>query len=617
MLRSFILLFLLFSPYAWGRESGGAWVEVRSPHFTVVTDAGEKQGRQVADQFERMRWVFQTLFPKANVDPIAPIVVIAVRNKQGLEALEPEAYRAKGQVQLAGLFLRGTDKNYILLRVEAEEEHPYANVYHEYTHLELGTEGMPLWLNEGLAEFFENTEFRYGDVLVGLPNRNTIAYLLQHQLIPLRVLFGVDANSPYYHEEEKGSEFYAESWALTHYLEFTDSRERTNRIGTYLGLVSQNEDPVRAAEEAFGDLTSLQSTLQDYISRGEYMAFHLNAGGGIDPSALSVTRLTKAQADAIRADFLACSGRSDDARALLDAVLKAEPNNEPAHETMGFIEYRAGHRDEAKKWYAEAVALDPQSYLAQYYSGVLAMMGGSAGDEVETSLRTAIKLNPRFAPAYDRLAVLYGTRHEKLDEAHMLELQALQLEPGNVNYRLNTANILAEQERYDDAIHVLEAAEEIARNPLEADVVQRVLKRVEQRQQEMEQWKRQEAEAHTTVLTAAPEAGASGVGADASPVKLKHPTETAHGPNLMVQGVIRGVHCNGPGVLELRVEGAKGSVSLYSNDAYRIDYRALNFTPQGEIHPCQDLEGMKARVHYFATADKSVDGQITIIALSK
>src|SRR6202050_5723004 len=93
-----------------------AWLQLQSPHFTVVTDANEKQGRHIADQFERMRWVFQTLFPKLNVDPIAPIRVIAVRNQRGFQPREPEAYRAKGTVNLAGLFLRNTDKNYILLR---------------------------------------------------------------------------------------------------------------------------------------------------------------------------------------------------------------------------------------------------------------------------------------------------------------------------------------------------------------------------------------------------------------------------------------------------------------------------------------------------------------------
>jgi len=612
MLRKVISLLVLGAACASARASGPAWMEVRSPHFTVVTDAGEKEGRRVADQFERMRWVFQTLFPKSNVDPIAPILVIAVRHKEEMLALEPAIYREKGQVSLVGLFLHSNDKNFILLRTDSgDEQHPYAAVYHEYTHLELGTEGMPLWLNEGLAEFFQNTVIQNKDVRVGEVSADNILYLRQNRLIPLPVLFQVDANSPYYHEEQKGTIFYAEAWVLTHYLEITDFNQHTNRIGTYLGLINQNEDSVRAATEAFGDLKQLQSVLDDYIGHGQYMFFRMNsAAAPIDAEKLAVTPLTEPQADAVRADFLAYSGRRDDARTLLTEVLKADPKNEPAHETMGLIESRDGHREEAEKWYAEAVALDPASYLAQFHLAEESMAGGDTSPAIEDELRAAIRTNPRFAPAYDSLAVLYGRRRDKLDQAHMLELAAIQLEPANVNYRLNMANILTEQQKFDDAIHVLQGAEEVARSALEADVVHRVLAQVEDNKAQTELWKKEQAEAqvHATVMTKLP---------DAAPVKLKHPTETQHGPDLVASGVIRGVHCNGPGVLELSVESEKGTVLLYSNDAYAIDFRAMNFTPKDAIHPCQDLEGMKARVHYFATADTSVGGQITIVALWK
>ncbi len=428
MLRRTILLLLLSSAAAPGFASGPAWVEVRSPHFTVVTDAGDKQGRHLADQFERMRWVFQTLFPKSNVDPIAPIVVIAMRRKEEMQALEPVAYREKGQVNLVGLFMRGNDKNYILLRTDAEnEQHPYAAVYHEYTHLELGTDGMPLWLNEGLAEFFQNTDIRDKQVLVGDVSPENILFLRQNSLIPLPVLFQVDANSPYYHEETKGSIFYAESWALTHYLEHKDFDDHIDRIGTYLGLVKQNEDSVHAATEAFGDLKQLEDSLRDYIGYGRYKMFQLNsAAAPIDPDKLAVTPLTLPQANAVEADFLTYSGRRDDARAMLTDVLKADPKNEQAHETMGLIESRESHREEARKWYAEAVALDPGSYLAQFHLAAESMAGGDTSAAVEDELRAAIKVNPRFAPAYDSLAVLYGRRREKLDQAYMLELAAVQ-----------------------------------------------------------------------------------------------------------------------------------------------------------------------------------------------
>src|SRR5579863_9801220 len=98
------ILLLLVDPSR-SRAAAPQWVLVSSPHFTLYSDAGKKKGRHVLDQFERMRWVFRTLFPNIN-DPVSPIVVFATRDKQGFQALEPAAYLAKGQINLGGLFLK-------------------------------------------------------------------------------------------------------------------------------------------------------------------------------------------------------------------------------------------------------------------------------------------------------------------------------------------------------------------------------------------------------------------------------------------------------------------------------------------------------------------------------
>src|SRR5579862_3974649 len=138
------------------------WIEIRSPHFTLYSDTGEKQARHTLDQFERMRWLYQTLFPKANVDPAEPIVVVAARNEKIFQTLEPADYLKKGALNLGGYFVKQQDRNYILLRLDTTFEHPFATVYHEYTHLQFAADGewMPLWFGEGLAEFFQNTEIR-------------------------------------------------------------------------------------------------------------------------------------------------------------------------------------------------------------------------------------------------------------------------------------------------------------------------------------------------------------------------------------------------------------------------------------------------------------------------
>ncbi len=155
-LRSFLLL--LASVTSLVDNSGPHWTEVRSPHFGVVTNAGEKDGRRVAGQLERMRSVFHVLMPSASDDAAAPIVVLALKDQKSFRTLEPEAYQAKNQLDLAGLFLSEPNKNYILLRLDAQGDHPFATVYHEYMHymLRKTSDWIPLWLNEGLAEFYQN-----------------------------------------------------------------------------------------------------------------------------------------------------------------------------------------------------------------------------------------------------------------------------------------------------------------------------------------------------------------------------------------------------------------------------------------------------------------------------
>ena len=623
MCKQIAFLLLLFPVLnASARDTAESWLEVRSPHFVVLTDSSEKQGRHIADQFERMRSVFHTLFPKTNADSSSPVVVIAFKNKKGFQALEPEVYLAKGQLNLAGLFLRTPDKNYILLRLDASGEHPFAMAYHEYTHFMLSKdeEWMPLWLNEGMAEFFQNTDIHDKDVQLGEPSTEDILFLRQNRLLPLEVLLKVDATSPYYHEVQKGSVFYAESWALVHYLQITDNQAHTHHLADYAELMSKHQDSIVAAEHAFGDLKQLQKALEAYVRQANFQYFKMSAATGLDETAYKVRTVPVPEANAVQADFLAYTERTKDARALVDAILRDDPNNVSAHETMGYLEFRQGNMAAALKWYEQAVKLDSQSYLAHYYYAVMAMRseGPRHAAEAEASLRTAIKLNPTFAPAYDQLAALYAMQHEKLDQAHMLNLQATQLEPGNLIYRLNMANVLVEAERYQDAVRVLQAALSLAKNPREVAQVQNQLKEIQENQDVDDQATQPDhgavAGGQANVITGK----SDGIGPAA--IKLpapKHPTEESHGPKLLAKGVITSVHCEAPAIIELKVEDGGKSISLYSNNYFKIDFMTTNYAPKDEFNPCTDLSGMKARVQYSATSDKSIDGQILFIELTK
>jgi predicted Zn-dependent protease len=622
--RILLPLALFAASLASARDKPENWLEVRSQHFIVLTDSSEKQARHVAEQFERMRLVFHAELPQSHLDPGTPIIVLAVKDKKDFEALEPQAYLAKGQIELAGLFLRAPDKNYILLRLDAQGEHPYATVYHEYTHLLSGRaeEWLPLWLNEGLAEFYQNTEIRNKDVVLGEPSSENILLLRRERLLPLPTLFAVDQKSPYYHEQNKGSIFYAESWALTHYLRVKDRQENTHRLHDYAELVSQKVDAVTAAARAFGDLKQLQAALEKYVAQASFFAFKGPLSTEVDDTTFTVQTLSPSQTDAARADFLAYDERVKDAQTLLETVLHDDPKNVSAHETMGYLELRQGHPAEALKWYEQAVKLDSQSFVANYYFAAIAMNGGPLNVatklQVVSSLRTAIKLNPSFAPAYDQLAVFFAMQRENLEEAHTLALNAVQLDPGNLRFRLNTANILLEMERGADAITVLQNAMSLAKTPADIISVQNLMESAKQYQAAREQ-SEQERQAGQRSQPTFPQAESSAqpTKADSDLPTSRPVQEEPHGPRHGLKGTIKDVHCSQPAIMELKVVGDTGTTSLQSNNYFKIQFTAANYAPAGELHPCTDLEGMKARVEFFEASGKLAEGQIFSIELSK
>jgi len=591
------------------------WVQVTTPHFTVYSDAGDSEARRIADQFERMRWMFQTLFPKTNADPALPIVVVAAKDQKTFQAFEPSVYLGKAEIAVDGIFQKTPDTNYILLRLDAADEHPYAGVYHEYTHLQFGDDldWMPLWLNEGFAGFFENTKFQGKDVVLGQPSQDHLQTLRRNRLLPLATLFKVDTDSPFYHEEQQGSLFYAESWALTRYLELTDHEKNTHRIEDYLALVSQHQDPVTAAEKAFGNLTKLQTALGYSIRLSGDKQFVLpGAAAPLNEAAYQSRPLAQADADAVRADVLVFVGRTAEARTLLDAVLKAAPDNAQAHLTMGYLANRDGDKKAARKWYEQAAKLNPQSCSANYYAAGLSMGEGmlQRNGRIEAYLRAAIRINPRFAPAYDQLAVFLVTQHKSIDEAHTLNQQAIALDPGNLAYRINAATVMMTIGQYDAAAEILRDAKKVARNPKEAALVDSQLKQV-LAVQALHAPKGLVTTAATPQDIAAAEAA---VTAKATP---KHPIEAGAGPKLTAAGVLHGVQCSFPTVMEFQVQTAKKTLSLYNNDYFKIDFTTLGVTLKDDMNPCKDIEGMNAQVQYVESSDKTVDGQVLAIELRK
>jgi hypothetical protein len=125
------------------------WVEVHSAHFTVITDAGEKKGREVALRFEQMRSVFAGLLSKDHLNQPVPLTILALKNDKSYYQLAP--LRQGQPIDVPGFFLPGEDQDFIALNLfEAES---WRAVAHDFAHMLLSYNYPPAqgWFDEGPA----------------------------------------------------------------------------------------------------------------------------------------------------------------------------------------------------------------------------------------------------------------------------------------------------------------------------------------------------------------------------------------------------------------------------------------------------------------------------------
>jgi len=447
------------------------WTEIRSPNFDIITDAGEKRGREAALRFEQVRAAFGEIFLKVKLDTPVPLQIIAFDSNDQLRHFAP-LWRGK-PVDLAGFYVGGEDRQFIAL--DSSSTYGWEIAAHEYTHLLIHSAlgEIPVWLDEGLADYFSTVKLDRGHLTYGALPSSGFYIRASGRSIKLQRLLTIDHNSPEYNEgSRRRSSFYGESWLLVHYL---ISKEKYNQIGSYLNFVLDDHLPVgEAVERAFGmTIPRLDAELDGYL-RGLSRVMIFHGPGQQVPSGNEFTarKLSRDDGDAILADL---HGHEIDylASALDEfrAILQRSPNNVIAHRGAAYALLRHGDYAEAEGHLKAAVSSGAADARTHYLYALLLTRKGSKtdGDTIMLSntadidvaalkkqAEAAILLDPNFADAYNLLAYAQA-RENDFQGAVASETKALTLDKYKRAYLLNLAQYEAGARNFDYAERLLKA----------------------------------------------------------------------------------------------------------------------------------------------------------------
>lgn len=451
------LLVLLTLPAAAVAQTRDSWRSVRTNNLFVIGNAEPEKLRQVAVWLEFFHSAFGRLVSRNVLDSSVPTTVVVFRDDASFTPFKP-LYQGR-PANVAGYFQPGDDVNYIAMSLDPRERDPFSVAFHEYVHLHLkdNVPGVPVWLNEGLAEFYGSLQFSGGEAVLGV-TLSYIRLLRSQDLLPLETLLSIDSRSPHYNEQDKTGIFYGESWALVHYL-MLGGPGRQDQFKRFLHQVGRGDNVTKALENSFGmTLDTIEKELRAYIRQGELPSLRIASGD--DPqayasyTAMQRVSLSEAEANYYLGDLLLHIGRGEDAERYFKQAIALDPGLTNAYAALGQLAVYQKRFPDAKK-YLQRATTSPQHYLVHYhYAWVLSRETVSpsgriseyppetAGVMREQLLRT-IKLAPDFAPAYYLLAFVDLVNEERLDEALQMAEKARRLEPGRAGYALLLAEIHA------------------------------------------------------------------------------------------------------------------------------------------------------------------------------
>ncbi len=584
------------------------WVEVRSPNFRVISNGGEKKAREVAVHFEQIRTVYRASLPFAAAHPSPLITIFAAKDEKSLGQLLPD-YWGKERSHPAGLFVEGQQRYYILLSTDVPGPNPYVVIFHEYFHsLTLPYyPDMPLWLAEGLADFYANAEIDSKEVGLGMPNMGQLRVLQEQRILPLDVLFRVDQSSPYYSEKNKTSIFYAESWALTHYLLLADNQSHRKILADFLSHLDRGEPIEQAELAAFGDMKQFQKQFNDYTNRHLFNYVKYPAPPQVSGNDYPSRVLSPAEAVARIGDSFVCRNRPQEARPFLEQALALDPKLPLAHEAMGLLYLTLNEREQACQSFAKAIELDPNNFLTRYYYAILSPWPelGTANPELEREFRRSIELNPDFAPSHEGLARAEANGNHNLPDALQLAKKAQQLRPGELHYVMTMARILLQMGKTAEAVAVARQGQAFAHRPGERDELESFFE-LAQKVEAMEKTKRERAQASKSD-SASEEDDDSAAGDNVPPYGATPLKATSWGQ-------IKSVRCEGAGI-NLILENEQLTVQLHAADYEKIKIELPRELRGGVFHPCEQLEGWSAAIVYTMRGNVIYRGEILGIEL--
>jgi len=431
------------------------WVEVRSPHFDVVSGISQQRTANLVNDLENFRAAVALVTNITEFDQRVPTKIYLFDRRDA-------AFIDAG---FAGWFMPRMRANYAVVIPDSRLGLATA-IKHEYTHFLLHNRNAaryPRWFDEGFAMKLDTMEVHDKVIQYGQPSLNVLQNLEYGAWIGFGKVLGT--RNVFELADNERTMFYVQCWLLTFYLMERPDHDFGAEMRAYLASAEAGAEPVDAFNAAFAlRAEQLRPILLDYLHRKlRTTTIKLKM-----PFPTPPTQTTTVAPDSIAAqlgNLLLLRGFESEAKRYFDAALAIEPGNGDALVGLGDLLKFAGEFDEAQPYYEKAIAHEPtNAYHELDYGEYFADRGSARSDQLAADM---VEARRHFARAYaldptipETLAMngaTYLDEGQSIDKALASLNEAHAMLPAQPDVAMLLAKAYARSNRKADAVKLLRA----------------------------------------------------------------------------------------------------------------------------------------------------------------
>ena len=426
MIRAALLTLLtpiLISPLAFGAVSlpseDEKWLTVSTPGFRVYSNGSPGQTEKIAAELVRLQDAVGKAIGRP-VRPPMPIDVYIFRDEKLFSPIRDAMFlRQSGGV--TGAFFNSPRGSFILLQADAA---PAASrvIFHELTHqlVRNAAPELPLWVHEGLAEYFSTFRGKEPGVNVGIPVNAHLEVLRSGKRMTLAQLAAVEATSSEVNESKREGRFYAEAWLRVH---------SGIESGSPATALSSHELPA-------GYVPKPRSYQTDEIR-------------------IEIKPMTRAEMLRALGHLLSYPHESlADAETFLREAIKLDPKNPEAVASLAEVHEARGQTADATAAFERALALGASAtVLARYGNALLDRKDVVKAREM---FERAVKLDSKLPTAHAGIGETYVRSDGDIEPGIAPTEKALSLAPALERTALNLAELYGRTGRRADAQRIFD-----------------------------------------------------------------------------------------------------------------------------------------------------------------